>query len=92
MKLPEQDYQGFIRTVKANIGTHFGAFYQTVPVYEMSANIDGIKPSLCEVQFMGERIHGKRKLEEAMALEDDFQASAKSKKEERLSAAVEVAL
>tara|TARA_R110001592_G_scaffold286413_1_gene554955 strand:- start:4793 stop:6826 length:2034 start_codon:yes stop_codon:yes gene_type:complete len=70
-KLPEQDYMGFMRTVKSNLGAHFGSFYQTVPVHTMAPNIDGYMASLCGVKFEGSRIYGQQALTLAMADDDD---------------------
>lgn len=91
-KLPDQDHAGFIRTAKTNQGIHFGAFYRTVPVYQMDANIDGIRPSLCRVEFTSERIYGERELALAMAEDGDGKAEKINAKQQRIEFVIDRAL
>lgn len=91
-KLPDQDHAGFIRTVKTNQGIPFGAFYQTVPVYQMEANIDGVRPSLCRVEFTSERIYGERELALAMAEDGDDKAEKINAKQQKIEHVIERAL
>jgi hypothetical protein len=91
-KLPEQDYIGFIRTVKSNLGTHFGSFYQTVPVHTMAPNIDGYRASLCGVEFEGSRIYGEQELKLAIADDDDPVIVKAEKRGDKVNEAVEVIL
>lgn len=91
-KVPEQDFVGFIRTAKSNLGTHFGSFYRTVPVYQMAPNIDGYKACLCGVEFDGQRIYGELNLRMAMAENDDPIVQRMNEKQEKIQVAVRVAL
>ena len=83
-KLPDEDYTGFIRTAKSNMGTHFGAFYRTEPVYQMQANIDGYKPTLCKVEWTSERIYGARDLALAMGESKDEATKAMNARDIRI--------
>ncbi|MEQ9534933.1 PriCT-2 domain-containing protein, partial [Marinobacter salarius] len=91
-KVPEEDYAGFIRTAKTNVNIHFGAFYRTIPVYQMAANIDGFKPSLCKIEFTSERIYGERNLIQAMADDDDVTAEKVNAKQKRIDHIIDRAL
>lgn len=91
-KVPEQDYVGFIRTAKSNLGAHFGSFYHTVPVHQMEPNIDGFRASLCGIEFDGQRIYGEHKLRMAMIEDDDPIINRMDEKQKKLDAAVKIAL
>lgn len=91
-KVPCEDYVGFIRTAKTNVNIHFGSFYRTVPVYEMSANIDGIKPSLCRIEYLDDRIYGERNLISALSDEGDVKQNKKSERESKIEAAISFAM
>lgn len=91
-KVPDEDFTGFIRSVKQNMGTNFGSFYETVPVYTMAPNIDGYRPALCGVEFKDERIYGERNLSAAMAEDGDYKAEHLKAKEKRVDHGVRVVL
>lgn len=91
-KVPEQDFVGFIRTAKSNLGSHFGAFYHTIPVHQMAPNIDGFRAALCGIEFEGQRIYGDQKLRMAMAEDDDAVVQRMDEKQGKIDAAVKIAL
>jgi hypothetical protein len=91
-KVPEQDFVGFIRTAKSNLGSHFGSFYHTVPVHQMAPNVDGFRASLCGIEFDGQRIYGEHNLRMAIADEDDPMIKRMDEKQEKIDAAVKIAL
>lgn len=91
-KVPEQDFVGFIRTAKSNLGAHFGSFYHTVPVHQMAPNIDGFRAALCGVEFDGQRIYGEQNLRMALAEDDDPMVKRMGERQEKINAAMTIAL
>lgn len=91
-KVPDQDFAGFIRTAKSNLGAHFGSFYHTVPVHQMAPNIDGFRAALCGVEFDGQRIYGEQNLRMAMAEDDDPMVKRMDEKREQIEKIVSVAV
>lgn len=69
--IESQNYEGFVRTVKSNTGTHFGSIYKTVPVYTLRERPDGNHDVLCGVQFVTGIVWGELALREMMVGEKD---------------------
>lgn len=68
--IESQNYEGFVRTVKSNTGTHFGAIYKTVPVYTLRERPDGKHDVLCGVEFVTSIVWGELALREMMVGEN----------------------
>jgi hypothetical protein len=69
--LESQTFEGFVRTVKQNTGTHFGATYKTVPRYILRQRPDGKNDVLCGVELVSEIVWGELGLREMMQTEDE---------------------
>lgn len=87
-----ENYEGFVRTVKSNTGTHFGAQYQTVPVYTLRQRPDGHHDVLCGVKMLTETVWGERALREMMGDADDRWLSKREQTDQKIHAIVEVTL
>lgn len=87
-----ENYEGFIRTVKSNTGTHFGATYRTHPVHVLRQRPDGHNDVLCGVQMVGETVWGERALREMMAGEDDVWLNKREQKQQKVQLLVDTTL
>ena len=84
----EVEFQGFVRTVKQNTGTHYGASYRTYPVHVLRLRDDG-KPSVLCGATMDEIVWGELALREAVATEDDPYLNKIEKKRAKVQAIVD---
>lgn len=84
-----ENYEGFIRTVKSNTGTHFGASYRTVPVYTLRQRPDGKDDVLCGVEMPGPVVWGEMALRKMMANEDDPWLNKMEQKHHKVQAIVD---
>ncbi|MGO4302854.1 PriCT-2 domain-containing protein [Cupriavidus sp. RAF12] len=87
--MTSENYEGFIRTVKSNTGTHFGAQYRTVPVYTLRQRQDGGNDVLCGAEMISPVVWGEMALREMMADEDDSFVNKVEKKRQKVQAIVE---
>lgn len=87
-----ENYEGFIRTVKSNTGTHFGATYRTRPVHVLRQRPDGHDDVLCGVKIVSETVWGERDLREMMAGEDDVWLNKREQKQQKVQLLVETTL
>lgn len=90
--MESETYEGFIRTVKSNTGTHFGATYRTVPVYTLRQRPDGKNDVLCGAVIFGPIVWGELALREMMADEDDRWLNKMEQKREKVQAIVDCTL
>ncbi|MEJ0006618.1 MAG: hypothetical protein WDM77_09735 [Steroidobacteraceae bacterium] len=70
--LESESFEGFIRTVKTNTGTHFGLVYKTVPRYTLMQRSDD-RPDdvLCGVELVTDVVWGELNLRRMMESEDE---------------------
>lgn len=87
--LESDSYEGFIRTVKSNTGTHFGATYRTVQVYTLRQRPDGHHDVLCGAVMIGETVWGEVALREMMATEDDTWLTRREQKREQVQTIID---
>lgn len=91
--LESESYEGFIRTVKSNTGTKFGAIYRTVPVYTLRQRPDGHHDVLCGAVMLGPIVWGEVALREMMASEDDDRwLNNREQKRQKVQAIVDATL
>lgn len=86
-KDPDEEYQGFVRTVKNNTGPHYGAAYHTVPVHTLLVRPDGKGQYLCGVK-MEEPVWGELAIREAMGDPDDQYLNRREEKQVKVQAIV----
>jgi hypothetical protein len=84
-----EGYEGFVRTVKSNTGTHFGAPYRTVPVFTLLQRPDGKDDVLCGVQLLSSIVWGDLALREMMASDDDPFLKRLERKREKIQLVVD---
>jgi hypothetical protein len=88
--MTSENYEGFVRTVKSNTGTHFGAQYQTVPVHVLRQRPDGHHDVLCGLKMLTETVWGERALREMMGDVDDRWLNKREQTDQKIHAIVEV--
>ncbi|MBK6674855.1 MAG: hypothetical protein IPG49_15870 [Proteobacteria bacterium] len=87
-----ENYEGFIRTVKSNTGTHFGAIYRTVPVYTLRQRTDGHHDVLCGAVMIGGTVWGEVALREMMGDVDDRWLNRREQKRQKVQAIVDATM
>lgn len=87
--MTSDSYEGFIRTVKSNTGTAFGAQYKTVPVYTLKERPDGKNDVLCGVTILGPVVWGELALREMMAEDDDRWLNRREQKRQKVQLVVD---
>jgi hypothetical protein len=87
-----ENYEGFIRTVKSNTGTHFGAIYRTVPVYTLRQRADGHHDVLCGAAMLSQIVWGEVALREMMGDVDDRWLNKREQKRQKVQAIVDATL
>ncbi|MCV0439305.1 MAG: PriCT-2 domain-containing protein [Hydrogenophaga sp.] len=84
-----EGYEGFVRTVKSNTGTHFGATYRTIPVYTLRQRPDGRDDVLCGARMVTSIVWGELALREMMASDSDPLLKKLEKRREKIQAALD---
>lgn len=94
-KASESDYDFFVRTAKANTGTHFAASYRTVPVHVIHRrqDIEGAKDEvLCKIEFTSPIVWGEKDIAGMIndSPEDDPNHTAKEKRKSKEAARIDL--
>lgn len=86
----DSDYDFYVRTAKANTGTHFASSYRTVPVHTIHQRVDGPGEVLCKVEFTSPPVWGEAEISRLIndSPEDDPNHTVKAKRKEKENAKI----